>query len=289
MVFIFIHKRQQANGYFTYELSTKIPYAYDAGDYIIGYTLGEDVYVYPKKGSGYSYIGPNECFSGRLKYNNIGAIKDIYDTKYIKSDGVTHFSTEDIAFLTNDLSVVLYSLQKTDGLDIGPELLPASGVTNFLQDYEKNAAGEYTVGAFHEARRKAIIKIISDCLTEEINEHNKYADLTGNTYQFSLPEITNDDWINSINDISIMAFVQGIPVGTAEGTFYNNYALGGAQIVKSRHFYAAPYPAGANPDTATWLYHDYNCSLIAGDNYEVEYISREAAMEDDCIACQLCN
>ena len=50
-------------------------------------------------------------------------------------------------------------------------------------------------------------------------------------------KITEDDWINSINDITVMAFVQGIPVGNLSGKFYNNYALGGSQIVNANYIY----------------------------------------------------
>lgn len=267
---------------YRYELSSKIPYTkeftYDNGTYSIGYTLGEDIYLYVNE----------ECYSGRLKYNNFQELEAEYLKYY------DEFTTNEIAGITSDISMVLYSLQYDE--DTQPInkvmfdecILPAEGTNNFLQDYIKdNTTGEYSIGKFHETRRKVIIDIITDCLNEEFNEQNRFADLVGNTYDFYLPEITESDWINTINDISILSFVQGIPVGTTEGVYYNSYALGGSQIVQREYLYGnTQYSEYLAKDVLLYHYHD--CIKVNKDEDRI-FIDEEDACEAGYKPCQLCN
>lgn len=280
-------QRQNENGYYGYKLSTKIPYTYTSTDgYTVGYTLGEDIYLYID----------GVCYSGRLQGNTLSEIESAYSADF----GSESYDTSTVASLTNNMSEILYSLKTKDRKTIGNELLPTSGDTNFLQDYQKDNKNNYTVGKFHENRRKVIIQIISDTLKEQMNIQNHYADLVGCTYDFGLPEISEDDWINSIDDISIMSFVQGIPVGTADSTYYNSYALGGSRIVERDYYYGAAYTNERG--VTTNLYHKKNCLLIKDKideygYYKDEYNSDGYAIfiiEDDAIdagyhACQLCN
>lgn len=280
-------QQQSESGYYGYKLSTKIPYTYTSTDgYTVGYTLGEDIYLYID----------GVCYSGRLEGNTLSEIESAYNADF----GGESYDTSTVASLTNNMSEILYSLKTKDRKTIGNELLPTSSDTNFLQDYQKDNKNNYTVGKFHENRRKVIIQIISDTLKEQMNIQNHYADLVGCTYDFGLPEISEDDWINSIDDISIMSFVQGIPVGTADSTYYNSYALGGSRIVERDYYYGAPFTNESG--VTTNLYHKKNCSLIRDKLDEYGYYKDEYnsegyqtfIIEDDAIeagyhACQLCN
>lgn len=252
----YIYSQELTSNGYEYQLSTKIPYTYESpSGYTIGYTLGEDIYLYIDK----------TCYSGRLQGNTLEEIRNNYNSDFAY-EGAQNYTTDEIASLTNNMSDILYSLRNR----IGPELLPDDAVTNFLDDYQKNDGGTYTVGKFHENRRKTIIKIVSECLTEEISEHNRFTDLLGSTYDFYLPEIPEDDWVNSINDISIMAFVQGIPIGTLKGAYYNSYALGGSQIVRRDYYYGAGYD-----NSGTLLYHKKDCPLIKDKIDEYGYFKDE--------------
>lgn len=252
--------------YYTYQLSPKIPYTtevtYGSTTYTIGYTLGDDIYFYmnvPSKGP--------RCYSGKLNYNSYNEIVSAYSGEGYKEyfGEASAADPDEIAAFTTDISMILYSLNSKVGIDIGPELLPGSA--DFLLDYTKQADGSYKVGAFHENRRKTIIKIISECLNEEINvEHNRFAAYMGSTYDFYLPEITDDDWINTIDDITVMAFVQGIPVGTTEGVFYNSYALGGSQIVKKDYVYMNKMKSNYSSNEM-FIYHKPSCRIFT-DGYD---------------------
>lgn len=87
---------------------------------------------------------------------------------------------------------------------------------------------------FEQVRRSTIIRSITRDLELTINLHNVFARKYGITYTFTLPTISEEEWNNTIDDIGIQAFIQGIPMGR---TYYNNYALGGGRVVKKHSVY----------------------------------------------------
>ena len=46
---------------------------------------------------------------------------------------------------------------------------------------------------------------------------------------FTLPYITDEEWNNTISDVGVIAFFQGVPLG--EITF-NHFAFGGSKLMK---------------------------------------------------------
>lgn len=93
---------------------------------------------------------------------------------------------------------------------------------------------------FEQVKKAAIVQTIQTDLANVINRHNEYAAKNGISYLFTLPSITGEEWNNSIQDIGMMAFIQGIPVGRG---YINNYALGGGRLVKRPDLFAGTDPA----------------------------------------------
>jgi hypothetical protein len=89
---------------------------------------------------------------------------------------------------------------------------------------------------FEQVRRSTIVQAIQSDLAYAINSHNEYVRRFGITYTFTLPTISQEEWNNTINDIGVMAFIQGLPVGQKE---YNVYALGGGRLIKRPAIYGA--------------------------------------------------
>ncbi|ADC52224.1 MULTISPECIES: hypothetical protein [Alkalihalophilus] len=87
---------------------------------------------------------------------------------------------------------------------------------------------------FEEVRKNTIVHAFQDEVAFYINEHNTYARQMGITYQFTLPTISQEDWLNSIDDIGVLSFLQGIPLGLDQE--YNNYAFGGGRLVRNHNF-----------------------------------------------------
>lgn len=82
---------------------------------------------------------------------------------------------------------------------------------------------------FEMVRRSAIVRVIEEDLTQIIHRHNEYTFGLGYHYVFTLPFISQEDWNNTVDDVGMIVFLQGLPVGDQS---YNNFALGGGRVVK---------------------------------------------------------
>lgn len=247
---------ETAAGTEEYVLSSKIPYVYkDPTGYIIHFTLGNYIELYAPNGV---------LYKGEFKKDYIDQAKDEYDEIH---DILSMLTLEALPQLTTDMSLIMYGLTRSS-TDSGVTLptLPSylttmstSGKPPMTRDYSDVYSGD-DVSEFNIKRREVIISLITSTLNEKMNKHNRYADMMGVTYDFYLPEIKDSEWINSIDDISIMAFIQGIPVGT--DSYYNNYALGSARIVRAERYYALTDGSGI-------YYHKKDCKdLIDGTKYD---------------------
>lgn len=70
---------------------------------------------------------------------------------------------------------------------------------------------------------------------------------------FKMPLIPEEEWVNTINDVGIFAFIQGIPVGDQ---IYNNYAFGGGRLVKKSSIHG-----GVDPATGNKYYYQSRCTV----------------------------
>ncbi|MED4599652.1 hypothetical protein P9314_02900 [Paenibacillus validus] len=118
---------------------------------------------------------------------------------------------------------------------------------------------------FEQVRRSTIVRAIEDELAYRINKHNESVSRFGLSYTFTLPTISQEEWHNTVDDVGVLAFIQGIPMG---GKFYNNYALGGSRVLKK------PEIVGARKGSMKVYYH-----TTCGFSYPVEetFSSEKAA------------
>ncbi|MDQ0271219.1 hypothetical protein [Cytobacillus purgationiresistens] len=89
---------------------------------------------------------------------------------------------------------------------------------------------------FENIRRTTILNAIQDDAQYYINHHNTYAARLGITYTFTLPILSKEDWQNTIDDIGLLSFIQGVPL--VGGGTYNNYALSTSKIAKANRYIA---------------------------------------------------
>lgn len=82
---------------------------------------------------------------------------------------------------------------------------------------------------FEQVRRSTIVRAIQDELAYRINLYNEASVRNGVAYTFTLPLISDEEWNNTVDDVGVLAFLQGIPMGAK---VYNQYALGGSRILK---------------------------------------------------------
>ena len=216
-----------------------------------------------------------------IKLSDINEIKSFLATMTVKTannDGnLSYFLYvwgHNVNWASNSPPQMLANLLITDGKspDYKNSLQYNVDFTKVNVDYQyddqnviKTDAAGNVIGqasAFHQLRRETIVNTIVKTLTAEFNEHNAYAKSLGVQYTFTIPNISRDQWNNTIDDISILSFIQGLPMGTDK--FYNNYSLGGARIVQAHNIFCEEIKS-APPDFGGGdhkVYHRWYCKLI---------------------------
>lgn len=134
---------------------------------------------------------------------------------------------------------------------------------------------------FDQVRRRTIVECLRRDVNASINSHNNIARKFGITYHFTLPVISDEDWYKTVDDVGLLVFLQGIPIGVT-GERYNNFALGGARIVKTPKYYA-------ETDAATGIkyYHKEDCPLLV--NNDTVFDSRAECARNGYLPCRQCN
>ncbi len=72
---------------------------------------------------------------------------------------------------------------------------------------------------FNENRMAVIRNSVETNLAAAIANYNMYS---GNNYEFALPVLNENDWEKITNKVSMVSFMQGIPIGHK---YYNNYCV----------------------------------------------------------------
>lgn len=294
---LYVYSYEETLSGYDFVLKPKIPYSYtvpDTNGVVINFTLDNYVRIYfpsdtflddiyDEKGSSKTHVlsgyvgeildvdnnGIDDEYDGINENNNPYGIPSSTSeaVKYIK--GTLPMLTENVSYILEQWNSVPTTSNQTVGkLNwLYERDITTSGRPYVVkQDYEYNDTGDITVYAseFNETRRNTIISLIVSTLRQEFNEHNDFADTVGVTYEFSLPEIGRDQWNNTIDDISVLAFIQGMPIGG--DTYYNNYSLGGSRIVQTNYYYAETVSFGATGENHK-VYHKEYCPLIEKDSY----------------------
>lgn len=159
---------------------------------------------------------------------------------------------------TLDNYVIAYDAMSKEWVNGLQEELRSEVSIPLLQDPEK----------FQQVRRSVIVRSIEDDLAIIINRHNEYTRKLGVSYTFTLPVISQEEWNNTLDDVGVLIFLQGIPVGDR---YYNNYALGGGRLVRGQRVLA-----GTDEDTGINYYFRESC-LAPYKPEEVFTSERDAA------------
>jgi hypothetical protein len=133
-------------------------------------------------------------------------------------------------------------------------------------------------------KNRVIIDKIQKELNHHINAYNDFSKTFGIKYEFFLPTIKKGDWENTISDVSLLVFFQGLPIGS-QGNYYNNYAVGGSRIIKSKNYYVIK-----NMDTGKEEYHNQSCEVLKNNPSANHKIFRRKidAAKDGAFPCTIC-
>lgn len=119
---------------------------------------------------------------------------------------------------------------------------------------------------FNENRMAAIRKSIETNLTAAIANYNLFS---SNTYEFRMPKLSEIDWGKITNNVSVMTFLQGIPIGHK---YYNNYCVitnnNNEEVVKKENIYIVTRDSNGNRE-----YHLAGCPHLMQTNLPSENIT----------------
>lgn len=132
---------------------------------------------------------------------------------------------------------------------------------------------------FNQNRLSVIRKSIETNLTAAIANYKRFSN---NTYEFRMPKLTEIDWEKITNNISAIAFLQGIPIGHK---YYNNYCVitnnNNKETVKKENIYIIAQDSNGNRE-----YHMAGCTHLMSLNLENQRITIVGAYSNNSFARQ---
>lgn len=113
--------------------------------------------------------------------------------------------------------------------------------------------------------------VIINTLEKNLAQAQAQAQEMNPNYEYRLPQLTYDEWEQALSNISIIAYMQGMPIGLK---YYNNYTIATSTLNKE---YVDPdelYFAG----TGDQYYHQRNCKQATGSDYvgyrSIDYVAK---------------
>lgn len=98
--------------------------------------------------------------------------------------------------------------------------------TEKLSDHVFNVSDsndpEEAASIFNDHRRSIIKTSIETNLTAAIAGYNSISQVNDTTYNFKMPIIQEDEWDQILNNVSVISFLQGIPI---KNKYYNGYSI----------------------------------------------------------------
>lgn len=120
--------------------------------------------------------------------------------------------------------------------------------------------------------------IIINTIEKNLSQATAQAQGMNPNYEYRLPQLSYDEWEQALSNISIIAFMQGMPIGLK---YYNNYAIATSTLNKE---YVDPdelYFAGSGDQ----YYHQRECEQANESNYigyrSIDYVAKSYETENE--------
>lgn len=134
--------------------------------------------------------------------------------------------------------------------------------------------GAYATSVLAQHKKDIIINTIEKNLSQATEQAKKM----NPNYEYRLPQLSYDEWEQALSNISIIAFMQGMPIGLK---YYNNYAIATSTLNKEFVDPDELYFAGAGDQ----YYHQRQCDQATGSNYigyrSIDYVAKSYEVEND--------
>ena len=174
-------------------------------------------------------------------------------------------NTKPLSSLTSDEQ----KYYEYNNVDSGTQIFSINQNNN--PDPENDSA--YATSPLAQHKKDVIINTIEKNLaqaTAQAKEMNV-------NYEYRLPQLSYEEWEQALSNVSIIAFMQGMPIGLK---YYNNYAIATSTLNKE---YLDPdeiYFSG----TEDSYYHQRQCAKAIGRNYvgyrSIDYVAKSYEITD---------
>lgn len=166
-------------------------------------------------------LDSNNRLVNRIGYKSISAY-EYYTKAYEFSKWVVEesglASVTQSGIIQNDGTIGAY---KSNGdIYLSVDTNNIEGNTPYIFDTTKTGNDPLMSSSTFNVHRMAVIrKSIETNLTTAIANYNKQS---GNTYEFVMPVIDDENWYKIVNNVSLISFMQGMPIGHK---YFNNYVV----------------------------------------------------------------
>lgn len=120
--------------------------------------------------------------------------------------------------------------------------------------------------------------IIINTIEKNLSQATAQAQEMNPNYEYRLPQLSYDEWEQALSNISIIAFMQGMPIGLK---YYNNYAIATSTLNKEFVDPDELYFAG----TGDQYYHQRQCEQATGSDYvgyrSIDYVAKSYEKSDN--------
>ena len=120
--------------------------------------------------------------------------------------------------------------------------------------------------------------IIINTIEKNLSQATEQAKKMNPNYEYRLPQLSYDEWEQALSNISIIAFMQGMPIGLK---YYNNYAIATSTLNKEFVDPDELYFAGKDDQ----YYHQRQCEQATGSEYvgyrSIDYVAKSYEKSDN--------
>lgn len=120
--------------------------------------------------------------------------------------------------------------------------------------------------------------IIINTIEKNLSQATAQAQAMNPNYEYRLPQLSYDEWEQALSNISIIAFMQGMPIGLK---YYNNYAIATSTLNKEFVDPDELYFAGKDDQ----YYHQRQCEQATGSDYvgyrSIDYVAKSYEKSDN--------
>ncbi|MEG2348695.1 MAG: hypothetical protein RSB67_03505 [Clostridia bacterium] len=121
------------------------------------------------------------------------------------------------------------------------------------------------VQVLQNIRKDIIVNAVTKELSYAVNAGNYYARSAGVSYNFTFPSTTQEEMYNTIENVGMVAFVQGISVGNK---YLNSKAYSVAGLgLSTRYYFSSPIIGSSKYESLNLYHNDLNCPEYRVSNH----------------------